>query len=305
MLIFFAILTIFIIIFFSGLYYCYWYAFKKDPKRQSAECDVPPSEYRKKVIENIMFLMQTPFEDVEITSKDSLKLYGRYYHEKDDAPLAILFHGYRSNSFRDGSGFFKLAREHGFNILMPDQRSHGKSEGASITFGIKEKYDCAQWVDYALKRFGQDVRIVLVGLSMGAATVMMASDIVPKKNVKGIIADCGFSSPKEILIDVAGQRKYPRKPAYFLVKLGARLFGGFNVEESSAVSALQKTDIPLLFIHGENDLFVPCHMSIACHKACASEKHLFTVPGATHGMSYYVDTPGYTATVGDFLNKIL
>ncbi len=305
MLIFSVILIIFIIIFFSGCYYCYWYAFKRDPKRQSAECDVPPSEHRKKVIENIMFLMQTPFEDVEITSKDSLKLYGRYYHIKDDAPVAILFHGYRSNSFRDGSGCFKLAREYGLNILMPDQRSHGKSEGSSITFGIKEKYDCAQWVNYAVKRFGKDVKIVLIGLSMGAATVMMASDIVSKENVKGVIADCGFSSPKEILIEVAGQMKYPRKIAYFLVKTGAKLFGGFHTEESSALTALQKTDIPVLFIHGEGDNFVPCRMSVDCHKACASEKKLFTVPGASHGMSYYVDTPGYTATVTDFLNKIL
>ena len=293
------------IIFFSGCYYCYWYAFKRDPKRQSEEYDVPVSKYREKVIENILFLMQTPFEDVEIMSDDSLKLYGRYYHVKDSAPVAIMFHGYRSNAFRDGNGGFRIALKYGLNVLMPDQRSHGKSEGDTITFGIKERYDCAGWVNYAIKRFGPDVKIVLIGLSMGAATVMMASDIVPKENVKGIIADCGYSSPKEILKEVARQMKYPVSLSYFFLRIGARVFGGFDVEESTSLKSLQKTNIPILFIHGEADGFVPCNMSRHCHRMCASDKQIFTVKNATHGTSYYLDTEGYTKTTTDFLSKVL
>jgi len=305
MLIFVILFTILAIIFFSGCYYCYWYAFKTNPHRQSNEYDVPPSCYKSKAIENILTLIQTPFEDVEIYSEDSLKLYGRYYHFKDGAPVALMMHGYRSNAFRDGNGGFKIARDYGLNVLMPDQRAHGKSEGKSITFGIKERYDCLAWIDYLKKRFGNDVKIVLIGLSMGAATVMMTSDIAPKENVKGIIADCGFSSPKDILTEVASQMKYPRRLSYFLLKTGAWLFGGFNTEEASAPASLQNTEIPILFIHGEADSFVPCKMSVECHGACISSKQLITVPKATHGMSYYVDTVGYTQAVTAFLDKVL
>ena len=299
------ILCITALILLSLCRYCYWYAFKRDAGRQSDEYDVPKSGYREKIVENIVKLMQTPFEDVYTTSHDGLKLYGRYYHFNDNAPLVIIFHGYRSNAYRDGNGGFQIAKNYGLNVLIPDQRSHGKSEGTAITFGIKESYDCAQWIDYSKKRFGNDIRIVLVGLSMGAATVMMASDKIPAENVKGIIADCGFSSPKEILKEVAKQMKYPCEIAYFLTRMGAKLFGGFDVEESSALEALAKTSIPLLFIHGESDGFVPCYMSRKCYEACASPKQIFTVKDATHGVSYYLDTPGYTKTVTDFFDRVL
>ena len=168
------------------------------------------------------------------------------------------------------------------NVLMPDQRAHGKSEGKNITFGIKEREDCALWVEYILNRFGKDAKLVLVGLSMGAATVMMASDIVPEKNVKGIIADCGFSSPKSILTEVSRQMKYPPKIMYFFLKLSAKVFGRFDTDSQSAVKSLSSTRIPILFIHGENDKYVPCFMSRECYDACASEKEIFTRNACHH-----------------------
>ena len=188
---------------------------------------------------------------------------------------------------------------------MPDQRAHGKSQGKTISFGVKERRDCALWVDYLTNRLGKDIKIILVGLSMGAATVMMASDIVPPENVKGIIADCGFSSPADILKEVAAQMHYPVKPTYFFLRLGARIFGGFDPEEHSAVKSLRHTSIPVLFIHGENDDFVPCRMSRECHDACASKKQIFTVKNAAHGTSYYLNTEGYGKTVSDFLDYVL
>ena len=300
-----AIILLLALIFLSICYWCYLYAFKKDVKRQSDFFDVPKSPHREAAIKNINKLLETPFEDVQIVSSDSLKLYGRYYHMRDGAPVAIMFHGYRSNYCRDGNGGFQVALQYGLNVLMVDQRAHGKSEGNTITFGIKERHDCAMWVEYVKERFGSDVKIILIGLSMGAATVMMASDIVPYENVKGIIADCGYSSPKEILTEVAGQMKFPKKAAYILLKIGAMIFGGFNPDETSAVKALGNTKIPVLFIHGESDTFVPCQMSHDCHKACGSIKEIFTVPKATHGMSYYLDTEGYHRTVIDFLDKVL
>ena len=194
-----------ILIFFGFCYGAYWYTFRRVKARQAAPCDVPGSEYKETIVKNILALMDTPFEAVTIKSHDNLKLFGRYYHFKDGAPIAILFHGYRSTPFRDGSGGFRVCRDYGLNVLLCDQRAHGKSEGKTITFGVKERLDCMEWIKYLKERFGNDIKLLLVGLSMGAATVMMASDIVPAENVKGIVADCGFSSPKEILTDVAKQ----------------------------------------------------------------------------------------------------
>lgn len=305
MYIVFILTGLFIALCAGILIYCYVYAFRGDSKRQSTPYDVPTSGFKDKVIKNIMCLMNTPYEDVEIMSDDSLRLYGRYYHFKDGAPVAIMMHGYRSNSYRDCNGAFQLALKYGLNVLMPDQRAHGKSQGKTISFGVKERRDCALWVDYLTNRLGKDIKIILVGLSMGAATVMMASDLVPPENVKGIIADCGFSSPADILKEVAAQMHYPVKPTYFFLRLGARIFGGFDPEEHSAVKSLRHTSIPVLFIHGENDDFVPCRMSRECHDACASKKQIFTVKNAAHGTSYYLNTEGYGKTVSDFLDYVL
>ncbi len=298
-------LLILIILFILACYAIYCYTFRRINFRQATPYDIPDSDNKERIRHNILSLMDTPFEGVTIKSRDNLNLYGRYYHFHDKAPIALMFHGYRSNAFRDGNGGFKIAREYGLNVLLCDQRAHGKSEGRVITFGVKERYDCLEWVNYLKTRFGNDVKIILIGLSMGAATVMMASDIVPAENVKGIVADCGFSSPKEILEDVAKQKKIPSKLAYFFIKLGARLFGNFNPEEASSVASLTKSTIPVLFIHGEGDDFVPCSMSHNCHKVCISEKYIFTVPEATHGMSFYMDSQGYTKAVNEFLEKVL
>jgi len=284
--------------------YCYIFAFRVSARRQSGEDEVPPSPYREKVMENINSLLFKPFENVETQSFDGLSLKGRYYHFKDGAPIAIIMHGYRSNYCRDGNGGFKICTKYGLNVLLPDQRAHGKSGGKTITFGIKERFDCVSWTNYLIDRFGEDTKIILVGLSMGASTVMMASDIAPQ-NVKGIIADCGFSSPKDILTEVAGQMKLPPKAAYFFTRLSARMFGSFDTEGASAVKSVANTDIPILFIHGEDDDYVPCHMSKTCFDACKSEKYLLTVPNASHGMSYYIDTDKYTDMVNEFLDKVL
>ena len=285
-------------------YKTYDYAFRRDPKRQALEDEVPDSKLKMKVIRNIYSLMHEPFEEVYISSYDETRLYARYYHYKDGAPVAIIMHGYRSNYCRDGNGGFKIAKEYGMNILLPDQRAHGKSDGNVITFGIKERYDCREWVKYITNREGKDTPIVLVGLSMGAATVMMASDIVGD-NVKGIVADCGFSSPQEIIKAVAKQKKIPPYAGAVFAKLGAFLFGRFRLGDATALKALDNTKVPVLFFHGDDDSYVPCRMSELCYDSCRSDKEILIVDGATHGMSYYVDTNGYTEKVRNFFDKVL
>lgn len=176
-----------------------------------------------------------PFEDVYIRSHDGLRLRGRYYETSPGAPVQILFHGYRSNAVRDFSGGLRLALNSGCNALLVDQRAHGGSEGKHLGFGVLERRDCLDWIEYVNKRCGSGVPIVLVGVSMGAATVLMAAGLELPDNVVGVIADCGYTSPKEIICKVAVDMKLPSRLLYPLVRLGARLFAGFDPNECSAV----------------------------------------------------------------------
>ena len=182
---------------------------------------------------------------------------------------------------------------------MVDQRASGQSEGRVITFGIKERYDCLAWVDYALKRFGSDVELLLCGISMGAATVLMAAGMDLPPNVKGIIADCGYTSPREIICKVIRQIGLPAKIMYPFVKLGAKIYGRFDLEEASAVEAMERCRVPVFFAHGEPDDFVPCDMSRVNYEACTAPKKLFTVPGAGHGLSYIVAPEEYLKGVSE------
>ena len=153
-----------------------------------------------------------------------------------------------------------------------------------------------------MKHFGPDVRIILTGISMGAATVMMAAGEPLPKNVVGVLADCGYSSPKEIILEVLKQMKLPPKLCYPFVKLAARIYGHFDLEENAPVEAMKRAKVPVIFFHGEADDFVPCAMSRQCFAACASRKKLVTVPGAGHGLSYPMDVEGYLAAVRAFFN---
>ena len=248
-------------------------------------------------------IKETESEKWTITAHDGVKLVANYYHNADGAPVVIMFHGYRSSAVRDGMGAFKVCKEAGYNILMVDQRAHRESGGKCITFGVKERYDCVDWIYEVCKKCGKDVKIILIGLSMGASTVMMATGLDLPENVKGVIADCGYSAPKDILQAVIKMMKLPVRLAYPFVKLSAKIYGKFDLEGASATEALSKCKVPILFIHGEADELVPCDMSRANYEACASEKELFTVPDAGHGMSYLLDVDGYMAKFKGFLQK--
>ena len=243
-----------------------------------------------------------PFEAVSVKSFDGLALFGRYYPAREpNAPLQIQFHGYRGTAMRDFSGGNKLARESGHATLVVDQRAHGKSEGRTIGFGVLERRDLLSWVGYAVSRFGADTPIFLSGLSMGAATVLMAADLPLPKNIVGIIADCPYSSPRKIISQVC-RKDYHLPPTlvYPLIRLSALLFGHFDPDSASALSSVGAAHIPMLVIHGEDDRFVPVEMSRAL--AAASDRlTLLTFPEAGHGLSYMVDTPRYEKAVTDFV----
>lgn len=280
------------------------------PKRQPGDAPSMPSgpqylDYKETIDRCIQEVMDRPYEGVSILSHDGLKLFGRYYHVQEGAPLQIQFHGYKSSGFVDFCGGTKLALKLGYNVLVVDQRSHGRSEGKSITFGVQESKDCVRWIQYALERLGEDTAIVLAGISMGAATVLMANDMELPSNVKGIMADCPYSSPKEIICKVGREMRFPLVLLYPFIKLGALVFGGFSLEESSAVEAVSKAKVPILLIHGEADKFVPCEMSRAIKKAGGDNVELHTFPEATHGMSYMVDAKRYEEVTIAFLKRIM
>lgn len=245
----------------------------------------------------------TPHEDVSIRSFDGLTLWGKYYELAPGAPVELMFHGYRGSAERDLCGGMQRAFALGHSALIVDQRCSGRSDGTVITFGIQEHKDCLSWVDFAVEYFGPDVQLILTGMSMGAATVLMAAGKALPENVVGILADCGYSSPKEIILDVIGQMKLPPKLVYPFVKLGARIYGGFDLEETSPIEAVKKCKLPVIFFHGEADDYVPCAMSRANYEACASQrKQLITVPGAGHGLSYPADPEDYIRKARQFFH---
>lgn len=304
--------AILLVLFITGVYVIYRICFG-EYREVYPEDDIgqqmpkgPAYEVFKDVIEqgirNVVEAKE--YEPVHITSVDGLKLYGRYYHRKDGAPLVIFFHGYKGNIYRDGNGIFSYSKKNEINLLLVNQRSQGRSEGKTITFGIMERIDCKSWVEYAINRFGKETKIDLFGLSMGAATVMMAADVGLPENVKGILADCGFSSPKEILCEVMESLKLPAKVMYPLARLGARWFGHFDLEGASAVESLKSCNIPVLLVHNVGDDFVPYRMSEKCYEACASpEKKLVTVQGVGHGLSWCLEPEKYQSAMVEFFEK--
>jgi pimeloyl-ACP methyl ester carboxylesterase len=289
-------------------YYTYCVAFRSPKNRKENVYDIPDDDQynagRAVMISAIDKMMALPFEEVEIISRDGLKLYGRYYHVRDEAPLQIQFHGWRGTAYRDFCGGHALARLLGHNTLVVDQRAHGKSEGHTISFGIKERFDCLDWIAYAQKRFGEEKTIYLAGVSMGAATVLMASGLPLPNAVKGVIADSPYSSPEKIIEKVCREMGFPPKLAMPFLRLGARVFGGFSLKEAGVADSVRFAKVPALIIHGEDDRFVPCQMSEEVFNAYAGEKYRITFEGAGHGLSYIVDEEKYERVTVDFLRAI-
>lgn len=287
-------------------YICFRMAFYVPKKRPAAEeYPVPNGEeyipYREQMIQWIKESRALPHEDVQITSFDGLLLRGRYYEYAPGAPIELMLHGYRGESERDMSGGVHRCFAIGRSALVVDQRACGRSEGSVITFGAKEHKDCLYWVEYMVKRFGPDVKIILTGISMGAATVVMASGCDLPKNVIGVLADCGCSSAKQIIKLVIRNRiGLPPDLAYPFVRLGARLFGSFDPDTASPVDYIKNTKVPVIFYHGDADDFVPSYMSQDMFDACPSRKELVIIPDAAHGLAFPKDPETYLRTLDAF-----
>ena len=291
-----AIIAIFIFLILLISYLVYRKAFYNPPKRRTTHPSLPDTPAYAKVNPTIRKLIEemekVPYEQVYITSYDGTKLAARYYHLSDSAPVQIQFHGYRSTAVRDFSGGFQLAQKMGRNTLVVDQRANGKSGGTTITFGIKEKYDCLEWIKYAVDRFG-NIPIMLTGVSMGGATVLMASELDLPENVKCIVSDCPYTSPYEIIAGECKKMGIPPKLGMPFVCLGARIFGNLKLSGEGAEKAVKNTKVPILLVHGEEDDFVPFEMGKRIYEANPEMITFEAFPNAAHGISFIVDTERY------------
>lgn len=290
------------------LYIIYRKSFYHNPKKAKNKLDYLDYEimkpYRPILFELINKAMNIPYEKVTIKSHDDLTLTARLYITNPNAPIDILVHGYKSYGLKDFSGGINLSLENGHNVLLIDHRAHGESEGHTISFGIIERFDILSWVNYLNNRFGSAIPISLVGISMGAATVLMASELDLPDNVKLVIADCPFSSCVDIITKVTKEMKYPLFLVKWFLPLSARLFGKFDINASSALKAVPNSKLPILLIHGDKDGFVPYEMSIKIKNANPNiEFHTFKCD--VHGLSYIFDTKRYKQIVTDFTNKYL
>lgn len=287
-------------------YICYRMAFyvpEKD-KAETEEYAIPKGEiyepYRDMMVGWIKETRAMPHEDVEIRSFDGLTLRGKYYACAPGAPIELMFHGYRGAAERDLCGGVQRCFALGRSALIVDERACGRSGGNVITFGINEHRDCLAWLDYAIQRFGPEAKFILTGISMGASTVLMAAGNPLPENVIGVLADCGFTTARDIIKKVIRQMKLPADLAYPFVKLGAKLYGHFDLEEVTALDAVKKCTVPVIIFHGEADDFVPCDMGRELYAACASRKRLVTVPGAGHGLSCLVAKAEYLTALREF-----
>ncbi len=304
-----AVVLAVLILLFLTTFICFYLTFysSRKPKKNAPEFDIPPGPiyepYREQMIAWMKEARSLPCREVSIRSFDGLRLYGKYYEFKKGAPIELMMHGYRGTAERDLCGGIQRCFSLGRSCLIVDQRACGKSEGHVITFGIKEHRDCLDWVDFIIKDIDPDARIILCGISMGAATVMTASDKPMPKNVVGVLADCGYTSAREIIKKVIRQLKLPANLLYPFVRLGARVFGGFKLEETSPIKSVAITKLPIIFYHGESDDFVPCEMSIKIFEICRSEKQLVTIPDTGHGLCYLVDPEKYLETLSSFTRE--
>ena len=271
------------------------------PKRKPLgpdEYDIPEGEiyeaFREDMIAWMKEIRSMPCENFEIKSFDGLSLKAKYFECEAGAPIELLFHGYKGNAERDLSGGVERCFRLGRNVMLIEQRASGNSDGHVISFGINERRDCHSWVRFAIEHFGDDVKLIIGGVSMGAATVMMAAGDPLPKNVICVLADCGYTSPEEIIKKVVRDMHLPVAPLYPFIKLGARIFGKFDLEQTSSMEAMKRCTLPVVFVHGDNDDFVPYEMSVSLYEACASDKKtLITIKGAGHGLAFPVDKDGY------------
>jgi fermentation-respiration switch protein FrsA (DUF1100 family) len=247
-----------------------------------------------------------PYNEFTITSDDNLKLKAYYLPAKYPTDkTVILAHGYSSQGTFMGAYAKFYYEQLGYNVLLPDARGHGKSEGQSIGFGWIDRKDYLRWINFIIKN-QEKSQIVLHGVSMGADTVLMTSGEKLPDNVKAVISDCAYTSLKdELSYQFKQMYTLPAFPIISSASILTKVKAGYFLGEASALKQVNKSVTPTLFIHGSSDSFVPTNMVYELYNACSSSKELWVVPNAGHGYSYFIDCDAYVKKVKGFLDKYM
>ncbi|MDE6035298.1 MAG: alpha/beta hydrolase [Ruminococcus sp.] len=265
-------------------------------------------EYKKFMIPNREWLEKQNLETVKITARDGIELHAKYFPaENPSNKLVICNHGYTGRGMKDCTSIAVFFHRIGYDCLIVDHRGHGDSEGKYIGFGILDRFDCLRWIQYVNNRFESRKQILLYGVSMGATTVLMTTGFPEIENtVKAVVSDCAFTSPYAVFRHIL-KRDYhlPPFPIMDINDAMCRKKAGYGFSDYSALYAVKNTNIPILFIHGAEDNFVPVSMSKQLYNECGSEKDLMIVENAGHGAAYYEDVPAYEEKIISFTEKYL
>lgn len=247
-------------------------------------------------------LQQFFHEDLYITSKDGLKLHGTYFPLEGAKKTVICFHGYTSEGLNDYSTLALFYRNHGFSLLIVDERAHGKSEGTYIGFGCLDRFDALRWIEEIVRLEGKEVEILLHGDSMGGATVLMTAGLSLPKQVKAIVSDCAFTSAWEVFTSVLNNSYHiPAFPILHIANEMVKKRAGYGLRDCNAKEEVAKTQIPILFLHGEADTFVPCRMAYELYECCSSPKKLVIIEGAGHVESCYREAQLFEDSIKEFI----
>lgn len=275
------------------------------------------SQYAPLMQDRKAFMLAQDHREVSQVSFDNLKLHATFfpaldeYVDKTDVAAGkkravICFHGYTSKGMSDYIGLSDYYLKRGYAMLLPDARAHGESEGEYIGFGCLDRKDALVWIRWVIQELGEDVEIILHGTSMGGATVLMASGLELPPQVKGIVSDCGFTSPKEVFTHVLNSMYHlPAFPVIQGADIMNRKLAGYGMDECNAKREVARAKVPILFIHGSNDTFVPARMCDEIYDCCASPKKKLIVEGAAHAESYYKDTEKYEQALNEFFQEIM
>lgn len=246
-------------------------------------------------------LAAMPHETVQLPAKDGAILIGHWFPSPNPKRIIVAMHGWRSGWNWDFGMIAPFLFENGCSVLFAEQRGQNDSGGDCMGLGALERYDCQYWAHWVDCHNNAELPIYLAGVSMGASTVLMASALPLPDRVRGLFADCGFTSPHAICKHVVEHNlhlNYSLRAPFANALCKKRNYEGLN--SCSAIDSLKSCKIPVLFVHGADDCFVPVSMTYENYKACAGPKSLFIVPGADHGMSYYTDRAGYEKAVLNF-----
>lgn len=275
----------------------------KPKKPETREAYIKRNEIRRR---NNQYLYDHNPEDLTLKSVDGLTMKA-WFVPAESKRFVICVHGYRCNGPDEFSHMFPFYNEKlGYNYLLPDLTGHGRSEGGYACFGATDAKNILLWIDYLINRFGEDIEIILHGISMGAATVMNVNEMSPPDQVKLVIEDCGFTSTAEemnnTLKDMIG---FGCMPLVYLGSLFAKIKAGYFFSESNPLKNMNKAKNPMLFIHGEADTYVPFEYGKRLYDACPVEKDFMWVPDTVHAFSYYNAKEEYEQKVTDFIKKHL